>query len=52
MIDASHIHLIVLNDVIHLNIDWSMYGNGNNDFFEPRRLCNSQLEYYMQVLLF
>ena len=60
MIDKEYIVVISLYDTnyvtgdhaINWDSDWSLYGSGGNDFFEPRRVCNSQLEYYMQVLLF
>jgi len=59
MIDEEYVIIINLrsNDyitgdpIIEFEDDWSLYGSGSNDFFEPRRLCNSQLQYYMQIRL-
>ena len=60
MIDKEYLNIISLagtdyisgDKLVEWEHDWSFYGSGNNDFFEPSRFCNSQLEYYMQLLLF
>jgi hypothetical protein len=60
MIDNEYVYIINLvghdymtgEGVIELESDWSLYGSGSNGFFEPRRLCTSQLHYYMQLMVF